>query len=71
MCSSPVASSGTASQASFQSGDAIDLPGGGYSLDHVGNTITLSNGRGIGGTLTLTGQDYTKGSGEQRNVKSM
>ena len=55
----------------FQNGDAIDLPGAGYSLDHVGNTITLSYDRGIVGTLTLTGQDYsnatftvTAGSGQ-------
>ncbi len=43
----------------FQSGDAIDLGGTGYSLSHTGNTLTVSQGGSIVDTFTLTGQDYT------------
>ena len=43
----------------FQSGDAIDLAGTGYSLDHTGNTIILSQDGTVVDDLSLTGQDYS------------
>ena len=43
----------------FQSGDAIDLYGTGYSLSHVGNTLTLSQDGSVVDSFALTGQDYS------------
>ena len=46
----------------FQRGDAIDLGGDGYSVDHDDNTITLEQNGDIVDSFALTGQDYTDAS---------
>ncbi len=43
----------------FQSGDAIDLTGTGYSFGHVGDTLTVSQEGSVVDTFALAGQDYT------------
>ena len=43
----------------FTSGDRLELSGSGYSLDHLGDTLTVSQGGAVVDTFALTGQDYT------------
>ncbi len=43
----------------FQSGDAVDLAGTGYSLNHVGDTLTLSQDGSVVDRFALAGQDCT------------
>ncbi len=43
----------------FQSGNAIDLTGTGYSLNHIGKTLTVSQSGSVVDSFTLAGQDYS------------
>ena len=43
----------------FQNGDTIDLTGTGYSLDHIGNTLTIGQGGSVADSFALTGEDYS------------